>query len=182
MARISPKNPRFREKEELVRDASQVLKSNFHYGTKYAVLHEVTWVWTEFDGKYAGCPYWSEKALEIYKDRKSIPGFACDKWFRHDHAVPRKIVLGHVLSPDVRNDEDYLRDIFEKALVGVILTKEEDGTVLKDSMPLSLANKSLEDFTAIDKWARYKAENIKVFRVGWQGYRKKIISKQEVSR
>ncbi|MDR3540496.1 MAG: hypothetical protein P4L69_05940 [Desulfosporosinus sp.] len=181
MARISEKSERYRDKNELIRDLRKVLELDVHYGTKFAVLHEVAWVWTEFYGKYVGCPYWSEKALELYENRKSIPGFSCDKLLRHDHAVPRKIILKYFLSYR-KVTEDCIRNIFEKVLVGSILTKEENDVILKDTMPPPVNDKSIEKYLDTDKWARYRDKGIKIFKVEWQGkIRKKITGKESVS-
>lgn len=45
-------NPYYRTKEQLTDDVYNVLLSdNLSIGAKHAVIHEVTWLWTEFYGK-----------------------------------------------------------------------------------------------------------------------------------
>lgn len=174
MARISENSPRYRKTEVLIEDLKKVLNLDIHYGTKYAVLFEILWIWTEFDGKYLGNPYWSETALKTYFDRKNVTDFTYGKFLRHDHAVPRKIILDHLLDTKEINEE-YIRNVFEKALVGVILTKSEDADILKDKMPPPVDTKSIKDYSDTDKWARYKDLGIKIYQVKWEGKRIKTI-------
>jgi hypothetical protein len=52
------------------------------------VLSETTWVWTEFEGKYHGCEYWSEAAWKLQDQQKMLV---------HEHAVPKSIVIQRLL-------------------------------------------------------------------------------------
>lgn len=178
MARITEKNLRFREKSEMITDLSKILKMDIHYGTKYTVLNDIIWTWTEFYGKYIGCPYWSEEALKKFKKEKITNFSECSKVFRHDHSVPRKIILNHLLNVNAI-DEEYIHRIFENTVVSVILTKREDANLsssLKDKMPDYLAGKELDKYDEVDKWARYKEKGIQVYKVEWEN--KEIKSKE----
>ncbi len=65
MGRISENSLRYRKKEKMVSDVVFVLNTpddQLSYAAKYSVLKQVTWAWTEYNGKYEGCEYWSVKA------------------------------------------------------------------------------------------------------------------------
>ena len=176
MGRISEKNKRFRSKETIINDVYNVLKSDLSYGTKFAVIHDVTWVWTEFYGKYVGCPYWSEEALKLYKNKNEIINFSNGKYLRHEHIVPRNIVINELLNLKEITKKK-VKTILENTLIGVIITKEEDKLLLKDKMPAKLDGKSLLDYTEKDKWLRYiLVDEISVCRVEWTKDRNRIIS------
>ena len=72
MARISDKNDRFRTKKQISNDIVVILSAGVEYGTKFAVLSEVVWVWSEFYGKDEGCPWWSTGALKEQDQKKLI--------------------------------------------------------------------------------------------------------------
>ena len=52
------------------------------------MLSEATWVWTEFEGKYHGCEYWSEAAWKLQDQQKMLV---------HEHAVPKSLVIQRLL-------------------------------------------------------------------------------------
>ena len=62
---ISAKNPRYRTLEKLAEDMAYVLNSPLAYGTKYAALYDVCRLWTQVNGKYRGCPRWTELAVQL---------------------------------------------------------------------------------------------------------------------
>jgi hypothetical protein len=64
-----------------------VLQSSLSYGTKHAVLAEVVWVWSEFDGKYTGCPHWSRAAAAAREAGEKARSFV------HEHVVPKRIII-----------------------------------------------------------------------------------------
>lgn len=166
MAQISKKNKRYREKDTMIRDLVRVLNSDLSYGTKYAVLFEMLWIWTEFDGKYLGCSYWSNEALEQldFTNVKLI----------HDHAVPRKIIIDKVFRMNSPSETD-IRNVFDKYLNGVIITKDEDTQLnshgYRQKMPSEFHDKSKADYD--NPWLRYKKAGIKVVKVQWED--KKIV-------
>lgn len=84
MGRISEKSPLYRTKQEILEDIAFVLAcGNLRFGTKFAVVDQIIWVWSEFDGKHKGCRYWSEKAIATGSKREGLV---------HEHVVPRKII------------------------------------------------------------------------------------------
>lgn len=49
---------------QMVKDVVSILKKSndeISLDTKNAALKHITWKWTEFNGKYKGCEYWSKK-------------------------------------------------------------------------------------------------------------------------
>lgn len=149
MARISTKNIRFRPKDVICRDVSHVLRSkDLHIGTKLAVIDQIFWVWSEFDGKHAGCRYWSKSATESGLKNKGLV---------HEHLIPRKIVREMLLNLDDPSPEA-VNDILGRFCVGVVVTKAEDTRLnqlgLNAEMPPNWDRKNL--------WARYEAAGIEV--------------------
>lgn len=151
MARISDKNARYRSKAELVRDLAFVLNSDLKYGTKYAVLHEITWVWTEFFGKHKGCPWRSKASLEVEKYADLI----------HEHVIPRKIIISHLIGYVGELTEAYVDEYLETHCIGVLVTKEEDQR-LRDA---KLGSAMPDDWDGVNVWARYQAVSIIPLRV-----------------
>ncbi len=149
MARISTKNIRFRPKDVICRDVSHVLRSaELHLGTKLAVIDQIFWVWSEFDGKHAGCNYWSKAAIESGLKNKGLV---------HEHLIPRKVVREMLLNLKDPSPEA-VNDILERLCIGVVVTKEED-TRLND---LGLNSQMPPDWDQQNLWARYHAAGIEV--------------------
>jgi hypothetical protein len=151
MPRIPESNLRFRTKEQICADVSTVLRSSLHYGTKYAVLSEVTWVWSEFNGKYVGCKYWSKAAWRLRGgDEKLV----------HEHLVPKKEIIGQLVQLKNPSPES-VREVLERFCIGVVVTAEEDQRLNK----LGLRAKMPEGWDGQDPWARYVVAKIKVVAV-----------------
>jgi hypothetical protein len=148
-------NECFRTKEEIVHDVTFILNAPIHHGTKRAVLKNAAWRWTEFNGKYKGCPNWTERALaqhRRYPKRKLV----------HEHAVPLKVIyhLLHELRPAT---EEAVKRIFENLLHAVIVTPEEDkmlGRQFKQSMPPGFDIPTGAAYW--DPWLRYRECGIEV--------------------
>jgi hypothetical protein len=157
MPRIPNKNPRYRTKSELCRDIADVLNSSLHYGTKYAVLSEATWVWTEFDGKYEGCEYWSEAAWKLQGQQRMLV---------HEHVVPKSIVIQWLLKLSTPT-ADSVNQLLESYCKGAVLTREEDarlnGLGLRSKMPSGWDEK--------DVWARYTSAGIVLRNKGRRHHR-----------
>jgi len=111
-------------------------------------VHEILWVWSEFDGKHKGCKFWSEKAHASNLETKHLI---------HEHLVPRKVIT-HKLFNDIPHSKQEISDFLSDFCVGVVVTKDEDNMLnmaeLKSSMP--------DDWDNKDAWARYKKVGIKV--------------------
>src|ERR1035437_10067596 len=157
---ISKTNPRYRTKEDLVRDMTYVLKAaSLSYGTKYAVLEDASWTWTEFDGKYHGCAYWTEKA---HAQRLQVSKSEMSKYFRHEHAVPKAVAAKMLLDLKLPTEEQ-VKEICDKFLVGVVVTIEENAVLNRAdgrTMPPEFFDPSSDKFH--DKLLRYKVNEITV--------------------
>ena len=148
MARIPNKNLRYRTKSELCNDIAFVLNSSLHYGTKHAVLSEATWVWTEFEGKYEGCEYWSAAAMEFRGNPKMLV---------HEHVMPKKIVIERLLQLSTPTTSS-VHQLLESCCKGAVVTRTEDATLNR----LGLRSKMPHDWDGTDLWARYKAAKIRL--------------------
>jgi hypothetical protein len=149
MARITDKHRRHRTKDQIVNDVALVLSSPLTYGTKFAVVNEVTWVWTEFDGKYKGCKYWTPMAVLQHRADRSA------KRLRHEHIVPKKVVIDMLMKLDPPTPVA-VRDICERFLIGVIVTIEEDAVLneFRSSMPPEFDDPTSPDYH--NPWLRYQ--------------------------
>ena len=145
MPRIPEKNKRYRTKREIAHDVSVILRADLHYGTKYSVLSEVVWVWSEFFGKYAGCPWWSAEALKEPKEKNKI----------HEHVIPKKVLIDTLFSMKNFTAKE-IHTYLEKHCIGVVVTKDED----KRLRDLKLGSKMPDDWDGSDIWARYRLAGI----------------------
>jgi hypothetical protein len=148
MPRIPEDNRRYRSREELCADIAFILKADVAYGTKYAVLSEATWVWTEFEGKYKGCEHWS-KAAKKFRDNP--------KMLVHEHVVPKSTVIAELWSlPD--KTPDSVRRLMDELCKGAVITREEDASLNSQGF----RSKMPDDWDHKDPWARYNAAGIKM--------------------
>lgn len=137
---------RYRSREDLVADVAAALASTLTVGSKYALLDNICWTWSEFDGKLEGCRWWTAAALASRDDPSSL---------RHEHVVPRRVIIEHLLSlgtPTV----GIIRQIMDTWCIAAVVTTEEDrqlrGAGLTQRMPRGWDGK--------DAWARYRAAGI----------------------
>lgn len=142
-----------------MRDLAFVLNAPLSYGTKWAVLRDAAWVWTEFHGKYKGCPYWTRMALMQYRiDPKAD--------LRHEHAVPKTVVMRMLF--DLRSPTaDQVRQICKRFLLGVVVTREEDDVLNAEygcTMPAEFFDPAHPQY--LDPWLRYTRYNIEVVSRG----------------
>lgn len=163
MAQIQQSDPRFRTKDEIVVDIAFILTAPVTFGTKYAVLSQAAWAWTEMTGKYEGCPYWTDAAFGWYCATRHAKFKR--KFLRHEHAVPKSAVikmLTELRSPTV----DDVRGICESFLIGVVVTKLEDDILnlqYKSTMPQDFYDSSSAEYR--DPWLRYKRTGIRYHRI-----------------
>lgn len=151
MARIPDTNPRFRTKKEISTDGAFVLSSpGLNWGTKYAVLAEAIWAWSEFDGKTDGCRYWSQKARHAKKSGGKLI---------HEHVVPTSVIiekLRKLRSPSPAS----VGRVLSKFRIGAVITDDEDKKLnahgLRSKMPSGWDGKYV--------WARYRVQASSVDR------------------
>ena len=149
MGRISEKSPLYRTKPEILEDIAFVLAcDNLRFGTKFAVVDQIIWVWSEFDGKHKGCRYWSEKAIATGSKREGLV---------HEHVVPRKIIRAKLFALRKPNIASVKR-ILNSLCIGVVVTKEEDDRLRQLKLHASMP----DDWDHKDIWARYRKAGISV--------------------
>jgi hypothetical protein len=144
---VRKSHPKYRSKETMCKDVEITLNSDLSYAAKSSVIDIVLWNWSGFDGKYEGCPYWSEKAMKN-PDAKLI----------HEHLVPRSVVFKKLLDLE-SPDYDQVYSLLETYCVGVVVTKEEDEHLNK----IGLRQKMPSDWDGENPWARHEAGGITLF-------------------
>ena len=124
--------------------------SNNSYEKQFRELIDVLlWKHTEAYGKYIGCKYWSDGALEslerhnnkVVTSKKVDPTHA----LRHEHIYPKKETIQRLLN--IPQPEPNTVNEILKLNIGVIVTVEEDSR---------LSRKGNLD----DPWQRYRDANI----------------------
>ncbi len=161
------------EKEDIIKAIKKIIKLKINSRLKYLCLVPLIWKWTEFNKnrreKYIGCLYWSKKAITKYKKNtkaKKHPG----KYFRHDHTVPKKIILEKLLNM-YKPTRNKIENFMKKYCIATVVTKKEDKKKLKGSLRAGFPEgTNPED----DKWARYKKARIKPYKIKWKGKKPKI--------
>jgi hypothetical protein len=149
------RHPAYRTKDQMVLDVAYVLAAPLSRGTKQAVLQNVAWAWTEFHGKYKGCPFWTRGALAWCESDPRAK-------LRHEHAVPKAVVLEMLFKLE-GPASDSVRHILESFLLGVVVTPDEDRLLnarFRKSMPQAFADATSTDFH--NPWLRYKQVGIEV--------------------
>jgi hypothetical protein len=148
MARIPEKSPRFRTKERLSQDIAAVLSSpDLSYGTKHVVLADAVWVWSEFYGKYAGCPFWSVAAREA----NSI------KELCHEHVVPKRYIIQRLLDLSPPTPED-VHGVLSTYCIGAVVTRDEDRQITQAGFRSSMP----DEWDTKDIWIRYRLAGIQM--------------------
>lgn len=171
-------NIKFRTKSEILFDSVFILNSPITKGAKYMALNDVCWQWTEFEGKYEGCRYWSEEAIKLLKNLKNDnEKFKYSDYFRHEHIVPRKGLIEKIFN--IKNiNEEILEKVLNKYLIGVVVTISEEKVLnkfgYKQNMPKEFYQSDNKNYN--NEWLRYKKLSILVKNVDW--VKKDIIEKE----
>ncbi|MEM9373679.1 MAG: hypothetical protein AAGA55_08535 [Planctomycetota bacterium] len=158
LGRIHEKNPRFRTREQMSSDAAIALRSEMSHGGKHSVLHGIMWAWTEFYGKYRGCPLWTPKAI-VELSNNPLPD---SKKFRHEHSVPKQLIMD-MLFELADPTADRVHELLSGLLFGVVVTRDEDDALNVDyrrTMPPEFHEPGSPEF--MDPWLRYKRCGITV--------------------
>lgn len=102
------------------------------------------WKWTTRRGKYFGCRYWSERALEQLKE-------SGDSGLRHEHVIPRAELARLLDAQLVRAvSAADLAVWLDRMCIGCVLTEEED-----DRLGGPLTSRMPDGWDGGDSWARY---------------------------
>ena len=129
-------------------DIAKILSAqDLSYGTKFVVLADATWVWSEFDGKYTGCKYWSIAAGEAKSDKDRC----------HEHVIPKKCIILKLFELDSPTGESVYK-ILDTYCVGAVITRAEDKKLTKAGFRFSMP----PDWDKINVWARYLHADIKM--------------------
>jgi hypothetical protein len=162
MPRYSLKHQCYRTLQEIAQDVAYVLNAPLAYGTKFAVLHNACWSWTEFGGKYQGCPRWTNAAIQSRRVA-SQNGFKRKfDGLRHEHAVPRSLVIEMLRDLESPRPDD-VRQICDSFLKGVVVTKEEDrnlNCMFRKNMPPEFFDPTCPEYH--DPFLRYKRCGIEI--------------------
>lgn len=156
MGRIHETSEKYRTKAQMIDDVVTALNSSLSYAGKFSVLKTVCWHWTEFNGKYKGCEWWTANAMKLFDtDPKT-------KFLRHEHAVPRAVVMEMLfgLKPATAK---LVEAICEKLLIGVVVTLKDDSVLsveFRNRMPPEFSDESSPEHH--DPWLRYKRCGLKV--------------------
>lgn len=134
---------RRRSREELATDAAFAIGSPLSDGSKYALLDNILWVWSEFDGKYQGCRWWSENALLQQTE------------LRHEHAVPRRVLIERLMGLRLPTGGE-ISSVLSELCVGVVVTRAEDARLTS----VGLRKRMPDDWDGKDALARYRAAGI----------------------
>jgi hypothetical protein len=148
MGRVSEKNSCFRTKRQICEDITFVLNAPMSWGSQHAVIAQALWVWSEFDGKYHGCRYWSQSA---WSNRQTIKGL------RHDHAVPKKLLIGRMKELRTVATVELVQDVLERNCIGVVVTLDEDRLLSRSGLQASMPPNSDDD-----PFSRYRAAGITI--------------------
>jgi hypothetical protein len=110
----------------------------------------ILWKWSARNGKHRGCRHWSLSALNWFW---ANPPNARARNFRHEHVVPRVVVMEFFLEAhragQIRPEEVF--EILTNYCIGCVLTRDEDKL-------LSPLNRAMPDgWNRNDPWARYRA-------------------------
>lgn len=120
LSKVISHNPKLKEKlataiADRFRENSPV---DEHF--KNADLKMAPWVSERSDDsklvKHVGQPYWTEAAIEHYKQYRT-------KGLRHEHAVPRKLIIKLLEESD--KSKEAIFSILDNLVHAVIVTKEE---------------------------------------------------------
>ena len=160
MGKIPETSDHYRTKEQMVADVVLALKSKMSFAGKHSVLRTVCWHWTEINGKYKGCEWWTKAAMELFDDDSKT------RLLRHEHAVPKSIVIGMLFTLKPVTAEA-VRAMFDQFLVGVVVTTKED-TVLnlfRNTMPPEFFDQTCPEYH--DPMLRYKQCGLQVVQRCW---------------
>lgn len=142
------KNARYRSKEILAADVVTVLALPLSYGTKYAVLDDALWKWSEFHGKHKGCQYWSVAALKVSRETKEL---------RHEHLIPKSLLIAMLMDDSPKSAESLITWL-DLRCIAVVVTKSEDAKLSK----AGLQSKMPADWDGKDICARHRAVGIEL--------------------
>lgn len=157
--RFKKSDKRFRTREQIAVDLATILNADVTYGTKWSVIDNALWSWTEFDGKFIGCPRWTLMAISRYVEFGGKRGWK--KHLRHEHVVPRSIVSQLLLALPEHAPTSVF-ELFSQLVVGCIVDRDEDMLLnrYRSSMPAEFDDPGSSGYR--NPWLRYEQCGIAV--------------------
>lgn len=139
----------------MAKDLTIILNTPVSIETKNAIIKNITSSWTQYDGKYVGCRYWSKNALVEYETKGR-------HFLVHDYTTPIKVIrkLIHELKAPT---EKSVFKLLNRVVIGTVVTCEEDDLLSKtfrSSMPEPFFDQQHDDY--LNPWIRYRECGIKV--------------------
>lgn len=155
---------------------------------KKMVAREFMWIWSEFDRKFIGCPYWSSNAIAYMADRiienpsefltkkgnfkagwTSIntlnPGKKNKPDLVHEHATPKSFAITALDKKPLASPQDAY-DFMEEHARGVVVTEFDRAKLdskFKSNMP------DPEKYTWLDRYVYF---SIPVYQLNWDALEK----------
>lgn len=159
------------------KDSAALMAGDFSQGTRRIVINAAIWQATEGDGrksKYVGGRFWSQGEIDDVK----ATGFAnLSKRLRHEHVVPRGLVVSEIPSLQVPTPESVQRALDTYA-IGCVVTLDEMRRLdrgLRKSMPDGWNDPGRA--AGPDIRARYtKAQVAPVGTLQWEGHTARLVS------
>lgn len=146
---------KYDSEKTIIKDMNIVIKSKLSDNAKIELLHSLAWAYTENNGKIKGCKYWSEDAINKYKNGVKVE-------FRHEHVIPRNIFVNSVLEKKCK----ITKKVLDNRLVGCVVTADEAKRLDRKYKTTHPDN---EDFFNIKNvWGRYEEVGIKYCEVKWK--------------
>jgi hypothetical protein len=145
-----------RTKHVIANDVAYILNAPLHRKAKRIVVKNAAWAWTTTNGKYKGCPYWTQAAIDL---SNASGGKRRPKGLNHEHAVPIEALFRILDSLPKPVTPELAYECLEKCLIGVVVTTAEHATLnerFKKSMPEGF------DYSTGSVLARYEACRIKI--------------------
>jgi len=158
-----PKSPSLkgpkRSRSRMADDVALALKSSLSRRAQVAVLNNVCWEWTEYDGKYEGCRWWTRDAIDAFNSKFDKPKRIRVKSLRHEHVVPRRVVIELLFGLPTQAPEAVL-EVLQKFLQVVVVTEKQEAKLRDADSKDKLDNKMPQEFyepgpSFHEPWLRY---------------------------
>lgn len=140
---------------EIIKLLQIVVREIGYKNIPYIIMDRAIWAWTERFKKYdRQCLPWSENAklllnnnIKLREKNKKLKKY---KGLRHEHMVPRKVLIEKIRNLQNKNEAS-IREILVKYSYAAIITKDEDDML--NNKKLNNAMPEGKD----DIWSRYDA-------------------------
>jgi len=142
-----------RKKWQIAEDVAFIIRAGgaLTFNAKQAVIKNAIWCWTQYYGKFNGCPFWSVEARNSDRNTKNL---------RHEHVVPIRVLRNRLLAMDSPSTNDVFEFLKNNAIGCVVTNKEHDrlDKEFKQEMPSEFNETG-------DPWVRYKRVGIEYVEI-----------------